>query len=244
MRAGAAAPSAEPRATLQSERDDSPLTAARPRPTLRSCRRRALDTGEPDHGYLYDIASNFAQHAFPLAAEHTVPADLFVSDAARGRLPSISFLLPTVSRGNNSQHNKTSMALGDDVLGEQVAAFIRGPQYGHAALFITYDDCGCFYDHVSPHRVPLVIVSPWVRPRSTDSRPTDFAGVVRFIDDALGLAHVSEQVAHAYAYADSFDYSRPPRPGGPDPVAQGVPPDSARSIAADPAGAAADDEDS
>jgi len=52
-------------------------------------------------------------------------------------------------------------------------------------LFITWDDCGCFYDQVPPGtnpdgtsqgpRVPMIIVSPFVRPGFTDTTATTFA---------------------------------------------------------------------
>ena len=51
---------------------------------------------------------------------------------------------------------------------------MSGPEWNSTAIFITYDDCGCFYDEVSPPaglgiRVPMVIVSPYARPGFTDS---------------------------------------------------------------------------
>src|SRR5262249_55555658 len=47
-------------------------------------------------------------------------------------------------------------------------------EWQSTAVFITYDDCGCFADHVPPPpglgvREPMVIVSPWVKRASTDS---------------------------------------------------------------------------
>jgi phospholipase C len=120
-------------------------------------------------------------------AEGATPADQFMTDAERGTLPQISWLTPEVSAGNNSEHNDASMAFGDATLGRQMNALIHGPDWSSTVVFITYDDCGCFYDHVAPNRVPLVIVSPLAKRGYTDSTLGSFAGVDRFIEETFGL---------------------------------------------------------
>jgi phospholipase C len=64
-------------------------------------------------------------------------------------------------------------------------------------LFITWDDCGCFYDQVPPGtnpdgtaqgpRTPLIIVSPYARHGYTDRAATTFAGILGYVEHALGL---------------------------------------------------------
>ena len=115
------------------------------------------------------------------------PADQFMTDAKNGTLPAISWLTPEVSAGNNSEHNTASMAFGDSTLARQMNALMHGPDWSTTAVFITYDDCGCFYDHVAPSRVPVVIVSPLTKPGFTDSTLGSFAGIDRFIEETFGL---------------------------------------------------------
>ena len=52
--------------------------------------------------------------------------------------------------GGTSQHNGTSMVVGDNWIGEEVSAIQNGPDGPSTTIFIYYDDCGCFYDHVAP----------------------------------------------------------------------------------------------
>ena len=51
---------------------------------------------------------------------------------------------------DDSQHNNTDMSAGDDFIGSTVAALQASPEWSSTAIFIEYDDCGCFYDHVNP----------------------------------------------------------------------------------------------
>ena len=108
-----------------------------------------------------------------------------LTDAAAGALPAFSIVTPT---GPQSQHNGNSMIAGDNWIGQVVSAITSGPQWASTAVFITYDDCGCFYDHVPPPepgmgiRVPMVIVSPYARRGFTDSNVATYASLLAFAE--------------------------------------------------------------
>src|SRR5262249_8654360 len=76
------------------------------------------------------------------------------------------------------------------------------------AIFISFDDCGCFYDDVNPlqyspdwgPRVPMLIVSPYARVGYTDSTPATSASVLAFIEKTFGLTPL-----HPCATVDSWD---------------------------------------
>jgi phospholipase C len=139
--------------------------------------------------------------------------DDFKTDATNGTLPSVSFLS---GEGATSQHNQTSMLRGDNYIGSMVNALMNGPQWNSTAIFVTWDDCGCFYDHVKPPsrlglRNPMVIVSPWVKPTSTDSTTAiQPYSVLSFIDHNFGLANLTPAVGAAYDYSNSFDFTQTP----------------------------------
>jgi phospholipase C len=104
-----------------------------------------------------------------------------------------------------------------------VSAIENGPDWASTAIFITYDDCGCFYDHVAPPvnpdgtqqgpRVPMVIVSPYAKAGFTDSTSATFASILAFTEHTFGLAPLTANDAGAYDYADSFDYDQTPLAG-------------------------------
>jgi hypothetical protein len=149
------------------------------------------------------------------------------SDAAEGTLPNVAFV--PASNGT-SQHNGSSMAQGDNYLGALMTALEHGPDWSSTAVFITYDDCGCFYDHVKPPaglglRNPMVIASPWVDPGSTDSTTAvQPYSMLAFIDHNFGLPPLTPEVARAYDYAKAFDFNAagPPTTAAPAMVHQHI----------------------
>jgi phospholipase C len=123
-------------------------------------------------GYQWAICPTFADCIQTAQVNHLHTADQILTDAAAGTLPAVSIVTPTSA---NSQHNSYSMLAGDNWLGQVVGALEAGPEWSSTAIFIAYDDCGCFYDHVAPPtadlgpRIPVVIVSPYAIPGHTDS---------------------------------------------------------------------------
>jgi phospholipase C len=112
------------------------------------------------------------------------------------------------------------MIAGDNWIGQVVQAIENGPDWNSTAIFITYDDCGCFYDHVPPPsglgiRVPMVIVSPYAVPEGNDSNVASFASLLAFTEHTFGLSPLSNVDANAYDYAGSFNFSQQPRRGIP-----------------------------
>jgi phospholipase C len=170
-----------------------------------------LYTPTPHEGfYGFAICPTFADCIFSPQARHMVPAASVINDARAGRLPNFAIVTPT---SQNSQHNTYSMRRGDNWIGSVVSAIQHGPQWRTTAIFITYDDCGCFYDHVAPPagygiREPMVIVSPWVKRGYTDSRVASFASLLAFAERTFKLKPLSRRDKRAYAYRSSFRYRR------------------------------------
>src|SRR6266516_1100186 len=145
-----------------------------------------------------------------------------LTDAA-GTLPAFSIVLPTGPTGKTSQHIGSSMKLGDNWIGQMVSAIEHGPNWSSTAIFLAYDDCGCFYDHIAPPaglgiRVPMVIASPFAKPGFTDSGTASFASLLAFTEHLFGLAPLTTTDASAYDYANSFNFTQAPL--GPVPMTQ------------------------
>jgi phospholipase C len=185
--------------------------------------------------YGWAICPTFADCLYTDEATHMVAGDRFQADAAAGDLPALSIVIPT---GERSQHNGFSMLAGDNFIGAVVGSVMRGPAWGSTAVFVTYDDCGCFYDHVRPPRnrgirVPMVIVSPYARAGFTDSSTASPSSILAYVEHTFGLAPLATSDARAYAFDDAFDYTQRPL----DPVPMGhrpVPGWERRWIAAHP----------
>ena len=108
------------------------------------------------------------------------------------------------------------MTQGDNWIGQVVSAIQSNPTlWASTAIFITWDDCGCFYDHVPPPsgmgiRVPMVIVSPYAKPGYTDSNVASFASILAYVEHNFNLPSLGQADSTSYDYSDSFDYSQTP----------------------------------
>jgi phospholipase C len=179
-----------------------------------------------DSGYIWAVCPSFAECLDTTQAQNMMPAQQVLSDAAAGTLPAYSLVLAGAGAyANLVQHNGMSMATGDNWIGQVVSAIENSPDWSSTAIFITYDDCGCFYDHIPPGvnpdgtqqgvRVPMVIVSPYAKPGYTDSAPASFASILAFVEQTFGLASLSLNDAAAYPFTNAFDYSQTPLAGVP-----------------------------
>jgi phospholipase C len=138
-------------------------------------------------------------------------AESFLEDAARGTLPSVSWIDPNFSNFNpigfqpNDDHAPADIKDGQELVLAVYHALAASPQWQKTMLVIFYDEHGGFYDHVPPPaatddnrrmfghygvRVPALIVSPWVEPGSVSATVFDHTSIIktillRFAPDAL-----------------------------------------------------------
>ncbi|MEA2579963.1 MAG: phospholipase [Actinomycetota bacterium] len=169
------------------------------------------DPNQLGSGYGWAICPTFYECLGSKQSDNLVPASSIIGDAQAGTLPSYSIVTPTAK---NSQHNSFSMTVGDNWIGDVVEAIEHGPDWSSTAILITWDDCGCFYDHVAPPqrswgiRVPMIIVSPYAKAGYTDTHPASYISVLALVEHTFGLAPLNNADATAYDYAGSFDRSR------------------------------------
>jgi phospholipase C len=168
----------------------------------------------PRTGYSWTTCPAFAECLYSDQVNNFYPHEQLLNDARDGTLPNLSLVVPTPPI---SQHNNNSMAVGDNWLGEAVGALMDGPEWNSTAVFITWDDCGCFYDHVPAPagtkwtiRAPMIIISPYAKPGYTDSTPTSLNGILAFVEHAYGLPPLTQADAAAYDFRGSFDFSQKP----------------------------------
>jgi phospholipase C/outer membrane protein assembly factor BamB len=165
---------------------------------------------------VWSTCPTFGECMFGPQAANMSPALSVQTDGQDGTLPSLSLVMPRP--GGFSQHNGTSMVKGDNWIGHVVSSIAAGPDWDSTAIFLTWDDCGCFYDEVAPPagsgwglRLPMVIVSPYAKAGYTDTTPTPLSGMLAFTEHAFGLAPLSSHDAQAYDFENSFDFTMAPR---------------------------------
>jgi phospholipase C len=172
-------------------------------------------------GYgVWDICPTLAECLDTRQDADLVPDAQFTTAAGNGTLPAFSVVTPGGPDFAKSCHNGMSMRACDNWAGKLVAAVMNGPDWSSTAVFITFDDCGCFYDQVTPGinpdgtqqgpRVPLIIVSPYARPGYTDTTPTTFDGVLAYTERNFGLAPLGVNDALAYPFTNALNYGQAP----------------------------------
>ncbi len=161
-----------------------------------------------------------------------VPITQFYTDARRGTLPAVSWLVPS---GDDSEHPPARISWGENYVTGAINAIMKSKDWDSTAIFLTWDDWGGFYDHVKPPRVdgqgyglrvPALVISPYARRGHIDHHVYSFDAYVKFIeDDFLGgqrlnpktdgrpdsRPDVRENAPILGNLVTDFDFNQPPR---------------------------------
>jgi phospholipase C len=146
-----------------------------------------------------------------------VDLDQYFEDAARGELPAVSFIRPSVS----SEQPPGSVQAGQRLVRSLVNELCRSPQWPTSAFIWSYDHSGGWYDHVRPPqvdqygygpRVPALLVSPYARRGFVDHENHDLTSILKFIEVNWGLQPLARRDAAAGAMLEAFDFQAGPRP--------------------------------
>jgi phospholipase C len=187
------------------------------------------------HFYAYDRASLWAGPTadadcwkrLACRANVVVPPSTVLNDISKHRLRNLVFVTPETY---NSDHPNamTDPRAGEDWVASVVDAIGSDAYYWqHTTILLTWDDWGGWYDHVVPpqapfyedpfeygFRVPLVIVSAYVKPRTVDHTTRNvYGGMLRYVESTFGLASLGQVDAPSLTddLTGLFDYSARPK---------------------------------
>ena len=97
---------------------------------------------------------NFQDPSSPLYQNAFLPVfpNDFLSDATTGNLPQVSWV---IAPGADSDHPSAAPLFGEITLSSMIGALTsNAAQWAKTALFLTYDENGGFFDHVTPMTAP------------------------------------------------------------------------------------------
>jgi phospholipase C len=147
--------------------------------------------------FQYDtsIMSNPAQ-----VAEHIQDSVNLYSDIANHTLPAVSVVKPS---GYTDGHPASSkLNLFEGFTQKIVAQVEASPYASDTAIFITFDEGGGYYDsgYVQPldffgdgTRIPLIVVSPLVKPGYVSHGYSDHVSIIKFIERNWGLPTITHR---------------------------------------------------
>ena len=152
----------------------------------------------------------------------------FVTDAAAGTLPAVSFIDPRFqdeeSGTSNDDHPHADIRAGQAFLNQVYDAVRNGPGWEKTVLVINYDEWGGFYDHVAPShapdvsprtslrgfRVPALMISPLAKRGLVSHNVYDHTSILRMIEWRWGLKPLTARDANARNIAEVLDFTNPP----------------------------------
>src|SRR5262249_28097437 len=133
---------------------------------------------------------------------------------AAGHIGQVNWIRPGAP---SSEHPLLSSVHGGAAWTRAVVnAIVQSRYWPQAAIFITFDDFGGFYDHVAPpqldafglgFRVPAILVSPYAR-HAVVHDTLEVSSILRFIETNFGLPTMTERDAQAADFMDAFDFTQ------------------------------------
>ncbi|MGH8749647.1 MAG: alkaline phosphatase family protein, partial [Burkholderiales bacterium] len=129
----------------------------------------------------------------------------FERDAKSGRLPTVSWIIPT---SYQSEHPAYMPADGAAFIASKIGAIAANPElWAKTAFILNYDENDGIFDHVAPpvpppgtpgefvnglpigagFRVPCILVSPWSTGGWVCSEPFDHTSVLQFLERITGV---------------------------------------------------------
>ena len=183
--------------------------------------------------------ANYGGYAFAmikaLAGHPQLPSDRFVTDAAAGKLPAVSWVYAPHAlsehppdppdRGKKPPVGNVTNGMQWSV--NQVNAIVQGGLWPLTAIFITWDDWGGWFDHVNPpevekwtdgtqfrygSRVGCLVLSPYAKSGYISKVLHSHVSPLRFCETTFGLPALNPRDSASDAMSDCFDFSQKPAP--------------------------------
>jgi phospholipase C len=116
-----------------------------------------------------------------------------------------------------------------------IDALMHSAAWQSSIFILTYDEGGGLYDHVPPYqvpapdtiapilqpgdaqddfthsgmRLPIIVISPWVRPHFVSHTPREFGSILKLIETRFNLQPLTQRDAAADNMLEFFDFSTP-----------------------------------
>jgi phospholipase C len=144
----------------------------------------------------------------------TSPETQILSDVAGGSLAQVTWVVPAKI---NSDHAGSKSTSGPQWVGDVVNAIGGSKFWNNTVIFITWDDWGGWYDHVSPpqldvmglgFRVPLIVVSPFAKQGYVSHVQHEFGSILKFTEEQFGLPSLGTTDARSDDLSDCFNFNQ------------------------------------
>jgi phospholipase C len=151
-------------------------------------------------------------------AHMSFPNKTFFTDLNNGTLPSLSYVIPILA---DSDHPASGCNHGPHWVTSVIDAVGKSKYWDSTAIILLWDDWGGWYDNVPPaqinytslgFRVPLVVISPYARPKYVSSTDYQYGSILKYIEQNFGLGSLHSTDDSSNSLVDMFDYTQKPTP--------------------------------
>jgi phospholipase C len=218
---------------------DNPAHHYRPTPAD-SYKMPSLPLELEKHGLTWGSYGSYAFHYVAELAGHpgNHSRDLFATHAAQGSLPTVSWVYGD-GKPSLTEHPTENVTDGMHWTMQQVDAVVSGGLWDTTTIFITWDDWGGWFDHVTPpvketwdpktaqrpvdahpefrgqpfrwgSRVPCLVLSPYAKPGYVCSQDNSHVSLLKFCETTFGLDALTDRDAQSNGMSDCFDFAQAP----------------------------------
>ncbi len=138
----------------------------------------------------------------------------FENALQEGTLPQVSWVMPVGGGAYGvDQHPSDNVTRGEYWLLDMVNSVMSSSYWNSTAIFVTYDEGGGYYDHVSPpsldgvqlgFRVPFFVISPYAKENYVSHTVLNHASLLAFIDYNWHLPALNQFVSDSDLPLDLF----------------------------------------
>ena len=142
----------------------------------------------------------------------------FPADVAKPNFPSVAWIMPESDQ--LSEHPPYNVTAGELSVVAEINDIMESQYWNSSMIFLTWDDYGGWYDHVSPpqvdssgfgFRVPGLIISPYAKQGYIDSTAAEFASTLKLIETIFHVPSLTSRDAKADNLLEAFNFNQAPR---------------------------------
>jgi phospholipase C len=162
--------------------------------------------------------------------------NILASPTADQDLASVVFIDSASGKSGLDEHPDNNIQTGSAFVKTIIDALMASPAWHDSVFILGFDEGGGLYDHVPPFtvvapdatppalqpgdlpgdftlsgfRVPLVVISPWVKPHFVSHTSRELTSILKLIETRFGLTPLTARDAAADDMTEFFDFVNPP----------------------------------
>ncbi len=185
--------------------------------------------------YLSDFADYYRSDIKPKVYNISNWYSVLASPTADDDLPQVVFIERAGATGLD-EHPDNNVQSGAALVQKIISALMNSSAWQSSVFILTYDEGGGLYDHVPPFqvpppddiapilkagdvkgtfnlsgfRVPITVISPWVKPHFVSHKPRELTSILKLIETTFGVKSLTNRDGWADDMSEFFDFTQPP----------------------------------